>query len=79
MDPVSSVSVDSYFVKVLPFDVMVVGSSITVIRPVMLTLLLAFSFTIISCLLSVDSVSSCSSSGISVKSNEEAVRSEIKT
>ena len=69
MDPVSSMSVHSCFVKVLPFDVMVVGSSITVTRPVMFTLLLAFSFAIISCMLSVDSLSSCSSSVISVKSN----------
>ena len=45
----------------------------------MFTLLLAFSFAIISCMLSVDSVSSCYSSVISVKSNEEAVKSEIKT
>ena len=79
MDPVSSVSVHSSFVKVLPFDIMAVGSPSTVTRPVMFTLLLAFSFAIISCMLYVDSVSSCYSSVISVKSKEEAVKSVIKT
>ena len=49
---------------------MVVGSSsTTVTHPEMFTLLLAFSFAIISCMLSVDSVSSFSSSVILVKSN----------
>ena len=69
MDPVSSVSVHSCFIKVLPFAVMVVGSSISVTHPVMFTLLLAFSFAIISCTLLVDSASSSSSFVISVKSN----------
>ena len=54
MDPVSSVSVHSCFVKVFPFDVMVVGSSTTVTRPVMFTLPLAFSFAVNTCMLSVD-------------------------
>ena len=49
--------------------VMVVGIWTTVTRPVMFTLLLAFSFAIISYMLSEDYVSSFSSSVISVQSN----------
>ena len=69
MNPVSSASVHSCFIKVLPFAVMVVGSSISVTRPVMFTLLLAFSFAIISCTLLVDSLSSSSSFVNSVNLN----------
>lgn len=69
-DPVLSVSVHSCLIKVSSFAFMVVGSSITVTCPVMFTLLLAFAFVIISCILvSLASVSSCSFSVISVKSN----------